>query len=130
MPDRALVLDTCALIWLVQGSRELSEAALKRIKLAESVYVSPISIWEISLKVERKQLGLPMAPLDWYTKVLRHHNLKQIPLSPSVMVFANQLPWHHKDPADRFIIASAKQEAAAVVTADTKFSLYDIEVFC
>lgn len=128
MPDRALVLDTCALIWLVQGSEALSEAALRRIKLAETVFVSPISIWEISLKVSRKQLSLPLSPMKWYRQVLEHHNLKQLRLSADVMVAANELPWHHKDPADRFIIASAMQENATVVTADRKFSSYDVEV--
>ena len=130
MSDPALMLDTCALIWLVQGSDNLSKAALRRIRVAQTVFVSPISLWEIGLKVARSQLSLPMEPLQWYAKVLEHHDLNQFPLSPSVMVEANQLPWHHRDPADRFIIASAKQQKAPIVTADRKFALYDVEIVC
>ena len=49
-------------------------------------------------------------------------------LSVEVLVAANTLPWHHRDPADRFIIATALALGAAVVTADRKFQQYEVGV--
>jgi PIN domain nuclease of toxin-antitoxin system len=49
-------------------------------------------------------------------------------LSVEILIAANALPWHHRDPADRFIIATARELKAAVVTADRRFPLYDIDV--
>jgi len=90
--------------------------------------VSAISAWEISLKVARVTLELPAPPKTWFGRALDHHRLSLAALSVDVLVAANSLPWHHRDPADRFIIATARALGATVVTADRRFQLYDIEV--
>lgn len=128
MSDKKLLLDTCALIWLASGSSDLSDLAKEKINKAELVYVSVISAWEISLKVAKKQLELSQKPEVWFTKVLEKHNLKQAALSLDILFKANELPWHHCDPADRFIISTALQENATIVTGDKKFRLYDVKI--
>jgi PIN domain nuclease of toxin-antitoxin system len=126
--EKKLVLDTCALLWLVQGNSILSEEHLNAIENAQIVFVSAISCWEISLKSEQKKLVLPMEPEKWFRTALEKHSIILAPLDISVLCAANKLPPHHKDPADRFIIATAMHENAAVITADTKFLKYDIKV--
>jgi len=106
----------------------LSAEAKHAIDRASLVFVSAISIWEISLKVARKQLELPLPPLEWFEKAIEHHNLLLAPLDINVLTSANELPWHHKDPADRFIIATAMHEGAIIVTADKKIAEYGTEV--
>ena len=69
-----------------------------------------------------------MAPGEWFAEVLTKHRLILAALTVEVLVAANSLPWHHRDPADRFIIASARHLGAAVVTADQRFQLYDVAV--
>ena len=128
MKHKRLFLDTCALVWLSQGSERLKKEVREAIDSAETVFVSAISAWEMSLKAERGQLALPLDPDVWFNGCLVTHNLTLYPLSVSVLVKANKLPWEHRDPADRFIIASAMQENCPVVTADRKFSDYEIEV--
>ena len=128
MPDRNLLLDTCALIWLATGTPELSEQARAAIDRTDMVCVSAISAWEISLKTARGTLELPFPPGEWFARVLDHHHLTLATLSVDVLVAANSLPWHHRDPADRFIIATARELGATVVTADRRFQLYDINV--
>ena len=128
MPERSLLLDTCALIWLSSDAAELSQQARKAIDVADTVWVSAISAWEISLKVARQTLTLPMAPEQWFGRALEHHHLSLAALSVEVLVAANTLPWHHRDPADRFIIATAQALGAAVVTADRKFQQYEVRV--
>ena len=128
MSERSLLLDTCALIWLVSGAPDLSEQSRAEIEEADTVWVSAISAWEISLKVARSTLELPAPPAEWFGRALDHHHLSLAALSVDVLVAANSLPWHHRDPADRFIIATALALGAAVITADRQFQLYDVTV--
>ncbi|HCL26901.1 MAG TPA: PIN domain nuclease [Candidatus Latescibacteria bacterium] len=128
MSERSLLLDTCALIWLSSDAAELSEQTRTAINVADTVWVSAISAWEISLKVARETLELPLEPGAWFDRAMDHHHLSLAALDVNVLVAANALPWHHRDPADRFIIATARSLGAAVVTADRKFEQYDVMV--
>ena len=127
MPD-CLYLDTCAVVWLAEGSLRLRPAIKRRIDAANRVYVSAISAWEISLKVARGQLALPIEPEEWFPAVLEEHDLELSELTPAVLMAANRLPWHHRDPADRFIIADAQMKRCPVITSDAQFDQYSVEV--
>ena len=76
----------------------------------------------------RNALELPLPPAEWLGRVLDHHHLNLAALSVDIIVAANTLPWHHRDPVDRFIIATARDLGAAVVTTDRRFQLYDIDM--
>jgi PIN domain nuclease of toxin-antitoxin system len=128
MPDGGLLLDTCALVWLVGGDPRLSEAARSRIDQSDLVFVSAISAWEVSLLTQRGRLELPLDALGWFRAAVDHHGLTLAPLTLEVLVGANGLPWHHRDPADRFIIATAQARGVAVVTSDRRFEDYGIDV--
>ncbi len=69
-----------------------------------------------------------MAPSEWFRRALQVHSLVVADLSLEVLCTANELPWHHRDPADRFIIATAMLEKCPVVTGDRAFSKYNINV--
>jgi len=127
MFEKRLILDTCALLWLAKGGTELSDNARSTIEHASIVFVSAISAWEISLKTARGGLDLPLSPEQWFTGVIENHHLTVASLDLPVLFEANNLPWHHNDPADRFIIATALHERAAVVTADRRFSSYGVK---
>jgi PIN domain nuclease of toxin-antitoxin system len=127
MHDR-LLLDTCALLWLASGDKSLSVETLDAIEKAAIVYVSAISAWEISLKAGRGALVLPLGPREWFDAALKHHNLTLLTLDVSILIAANSLPWHHRDPADRFIIASAMAHNADIVTGDRRFIKYGVKV--
>ncbi len=128
MYDKKIILDTCALLWLVSGDNKISNSTRDSIEHASIVYVSAISAWEISLKVERGALELPLDTFEWFNSALKCHNLTLAPLNILILTKANKLPWHHKDPADRFIITTAIIEKATIVTADNLFKKYDINV--
>jgi PIN domain nuclease of toxin-antitoxin system len=128
MYEKKLVLDTCALLWLVSGDVRLSKEALLAIDKASLVYVSTISAWEISLKQARGELGLPMEARAWFESALKSHSLLAAPVDTAIACRANDLPFHHKDQADRLIIATALELSAAVVTADSLFAQYDIRI--
>ncbi len=128
MYEKKLVLDTCALLWLASGDKKLSKSTLDSIEQASVVFISAISSWEISLKAIQGTLELPLESDEWFALVLENHNLTRAPLDISILIAANKLPWHHRDPADRFIIATAIRENAAIVTGDKRFAQYDVDV--
>ncbi len=128
MLEKGVFLDTCALLYLASGSDRLSIHAKTLIDNAGVVFVSPITAWEISVKAIRGKLTLPMEPEEWFWKTLKNHNVQLYPLEPRTLMLANRLPRHHNDPADRFIIASAKETKTILITTDEKFRDYEVDV--
>ena len=124
-----LLLDTCGLLWLAAGHRRLSAPARKRIDSATLVGVSAITAWEVGLKAARGELKLPMEAEEWFEGVVEHHRLQVFEITLRIAFEANRLPWHHRDPADRFILATARLHHMAVVTADDNFAVYGVETF-
>jgi len=123
-----MLLDTCALLWLAHDQSKISPDTLSRIESAPAVYISAISGFEIGLKCRSRKLTLPRAPGDWIREVVEHHNLSIIDLDVETCVRATALPQIHRDPCDRFIIATALAKGIPVVTGDRRFSQYGVEV--
>jgi PIN domain nuclease of toxin-antitoxin system len=128
MPERKLLLDTCALLWLDAEPERLSKAARSTIDAADIVCVSAISAWEVSLKELREGLTLPCPVEDWFPRMIDAHGLLLVGLDVDVLLAANRLPPHHRDPADRFIIATAIRNGLAIVTGDRRFHPYDVRI--
>lgn len=128
MPD--LLLDTCALIWLAQGGGELSKDTLEAIDAADFVHVSAISAWELGLLCEKKQLKLPLPPDSWFNTFTATHDIQVLAVDAAIALKANALPWHHRDPADRFILATAQLHGLAIVTRDARFTAYGTPLIC
>ena len=125
-----MLLDTCDLLWLGQGGGRLSRGALERIDGAAIVYVSAISGFEIGVKVAKGKLSLPSRPAEWLATVIAHHDLRELPVDLAASVRSTELPAIHADPVDRILIATAELRDLPVVTADTVFFRYGIEVLC
>lgn len=123
----AILLDTCALLWLGNGDASLSHDALRAIENADIVYVSPVSLWEVSNKCRQGKLVLSKPVREWFDRVCERHSLTMLPLTNEIMISAGELPEHHKDPADRMIIAAALDAGLEVVTGDRNFPLYGVK---
>jgi len=108
------------------GGGKLSKAAQSQIEKAKTVYVSSISSFEIAHAASRGSLELPCEPDAWFYDALEKHDLSEIHLSGKIAAASVKLPRIHKDPCDRFIIATAKLTGLAVVTGDHIFKEYDI----
>ena len=121
-----LLLDTCGLIWLSQGGGKLSKKTLSLIDEANFVYVSSISAWEIGFLHAKNRISLPLEPQKWFEVLCEQQNIVPIHISPEIGFKANALPWHHKDPSDRLIIATAMLKHLAIVTQDQFFPSYDV----
>ena len=79
---KAVLLDTCALIWLGFNSEELTLKMREAIETASVLYVSPVSLWEIALKHKKGKLTLKTSPREWYSRVQREYGIMFLPLTP------------------------------------------------
>jgi PIN domain nuclease of toxin-antitoxin system len=118
------LLDTCTLLWLVSNASALSHAARAAIEAADVVYVSPISVFEIGRKNQRGSLTLPLPPIEWYESARERHGLVEISLTGRIMARAAALSPIHKDPADRFLIATAMEWGTPLITPDEHIRQY------
>lgn len=124
-----ILLDTCALIWLVRSQVQLTEKAKREIqKNAGNLYVSAISAFEISLKYQKGQLNLSHPPLEWFRQALEWHQIVELPVNSVIGVKSTLLPKIHNDPADRIIIATAMENQMAIVTPDQHIRVYSSQI--
>ena len=124
---RRVLCDTCTLIWLATGSARLSRSARNVIRDAELLCFSSISIWEVARKVKSGELEIPVSPTLFADMLVKQYGMKELPLDNAVMLRSSALPEIHKDPADRFIIATALLNDCVVVTGDRRFPEYGVE---
>ena len=123
-----MMLDTCTILFLASGDRRLSRAARERLARAQARWFCAISSFEIALKHRQGKLSLPATPLKWLSAVADRYGLTEVPLDSALCAAAAELPLHHRDPFDRFIIAAALRLGVPVVTIDPKFAPYGDEV--
>jgi PIN domain nuclease of toxin-antitoxin system len=116
-----LLLDSHALLWALTSPDKLSVAAAREIRsAANSVWFSPASVWELEIKRAQGKLDLPD---DWLDAVERSRFV-ELPIRSSHAALAGRLPWHHRDPFDRMLIAQSLVENLRLVTRDRFAAAY------
>ena len=116
-----LLLDTHLLLWWLEGSPSLPAQARETIRDPENtVFVSAVSLWEIWLK---QSLGKLRLPVD-FTERLAAESFESLPLLASHTRQVGLLPWHHRDPFDRMLVAQAQAEKLLLLTADEALTAY------
>ncbi len=123
----AVILDTCALLWLAEGGQHFSRKTFNEIQSSSELCVSVISGFEIALKANLGKLDLPAPVAEWFDTVVDNHRLMVLDLDLATNIRAAGLPMIHADPCDRFIIAAAKERGCRVVTSDERFPAYGVE---
>ena len=116
-----LLLDTHVLIWWDENAR-LRGAAREAIEQADQVYVSAVSGWEVALKASLGRLR----PVRTVADAIADSQFEELPLRLRHTEALAKLPWHHRDPFDRVLIAQALSERLTLVTRDRAFSAYDL----
>ncbi|MFY9696420.1 MAG: type II toxin-antitoxin system VapC family toxin [Xanthobacteraceae bacterium] len=118
-----LLLDTCALLWLAEGT-ELGADARKAITEG-NLNVSPISVWEIANLVRKKRIVLAMPVVRWVRQTLEKMEAALSELSIEVLAGSCELPGSPPgDPADRIIIATAREASMVLMTRDRNILAY------
>ena len=124
-----ILLDTHSLIWWVSGDQgSLSKNAASAIAAelqGGKIAISAITAWEVAMLVNRGRLALSMDVSGWLAIVKQIEAVTFIPVDAEIAVQAVVLPGDfHKDPADRLIVATARNLAIPIVTADEKITFY------
>lgn len=89
------------------------------------VYLSPFSAWELGMLASKGQFASTVPPRIGFANLLALPGVKLASLTPDILISANDLPWKvHADPADRIIIATAREYGLRIVTRDRKILDY------
>jgi PIN domain nuclease of toxin-antitoxin system len=116
-----LLLDTHVLLWWLGNDPLLSQTANALIRDPENViFVSAVSLWEIWLKESLGKLRLPAS----FEEKLMAQSFENLPLTASQTRQVALLPWHHRDPFDRMLVAQAITEKLTLLTADAAVAAY------
>ncbi|HET6764908.1 MAG TPA: type II toxin-antitoxin system VapC family toxin [Longimicrobiaceae bacterium] len=124
-----LLLDTHIWIWAMDGrGGEMSAAALEAVHAASArggLLVSAISAWEVAMLQAKGRLRLGMDTAEWVRRALAAPGVRVAELTPQVAVDSAELPGEvHGDPADRILMATARQTGATLVTRDGRILDY------
>jgi PIN domain nuclease of toxin-antitoxin system len=93
---------------------------------ANDLVVSVATVWEISIEVGLRKLTLSSPYRDWMNDVVTDLDLELLPVTIDYSAAQAALPWHHRDPFDRLLIAQALTEGIPVVSSDSQFDAYGV----
>jgi len=121
-----ILLDTHVLLWWQAGGERLSARAAREIARADSVLVSPISCWEVTMLEAKGRIALDRDIHAWVADLFAGEQVRPAELSPRVAAAAGLLPasGFAGDPADRFLYATARDLLVPFVTKDTRIRAY------
>ena len=120
-----LILDTHVALWVLAGDERLSARAAELLgDPAQEVLLSAVVLWEVSIK---RSLGKLAAP-DGFADRLLEAGAVGLPVTLGHARQVEALPWHHRDPFDRMLVAQARMEGAGIVSSDTALRAYGVPV--
>jgi PIN domain nuclease of toxin-antitoxin system len=123
-----LLLDTHALLWFLGGSNRLSASARSIIEdLANTRLFSVAGAWEIAIKTSLGKLSLNTPFTQLIPGTLHSNAIDLLPIHPAHIAALISLPYHHRDPFDRMLVAQAAVEGAVLVSADPAMDAYGIQ---
>lgn len=124
-----LLLDTHAFIWWIIQTTRLSSTALAAMQNPQNeLFLSVVSIWEMQLKIQLGKLHFNLALPELIEEQQLLNGIKLLTIKPEHIYALSQLPFHHKDPFDRLLIAQAITENLPLVSDDTKFPAYPVQI--
>ena len=124
-----LLLDSHAFVWMHEEPHKLSVNVVSEIlNPANQIFLSVVTAWEIQIKIAIKKFSFS----DTLEKVIlqeqQTNKIQILPIQLSHALYLENLPLHHKDPFDRLLISQAIVENMTLVSADTKFPKYQVNL--
>ncbi len=116
-----LLLDTHILLWSLLSPDNLKKKVRQELEAPNNtLWLSPISVWEILLLIEKNRVEVDAEPHYWIKRILRSIPVKEAQLTHEIAIQARTIDLRHQDPADRFIAATANVYGMTLVTADKR----------
>jgi PIN domain nuclease of toxin-antitoxin system len=123
-----ILIDTHIFIWYIQNSEKLPSSVTTLINNGSNeILFSIASIWEMAIKQSTGKLNLGVPYIGFIQEQMRLNNIELLPISLNHIEVVTTLPFHHRDPFDRILIAQAIMENIVLVSADSVFSLYPVQ---
>ncbi len=121
------LLDTHALLWLITGDKRLSETA-RNIFLDQenTLFFSMAGLWEICIKMSLGKLSLKSGWLKTIQDEMKINAIQWLPIEMLHCAELTKLPFHHRDPFDRMLVAQAMVEDMLLLSSDSRLSDYEI----
>jgi PIN domain nuclease of toxin-antitoxin system len=127
MTDRFL-LDTCAVLWIVNGAQfgqQASAVLSVNRQRSGALNVSAMSAWEIGILITKGRLPTTKGAMTWFDEAIEMIDATVVDVSLPVLVTSSFLPQPiHNDPADRIIIATAREHDLTIITRDRAILAY------
>ena len=122
------LLDTHTFLWFINDDKALSAAAKTLIEDLESaIYISVASLWEIAIKVSLGKLEVPSPFTSFVAEQLRENNIMPLEIKTEHLGLVVTLPFHHRDPFDRLIVAQSLNEKLPIIGKDEVFDAYGVK---
>ena len=120
-----LLFDTHSFIWWADEPARLSRGALRAFEDENSrLFLSDVSIWEMQIKVQLGKIKLRLPIKELIDSQQRDNQVEILSITTEHILELDNLPFHHKDPFDRLLIAQSIIEDFAIVTTDSEFADY------
>ncbi|BAB75834.1 MULTISPECIES: type II toxin-antitoxin system VapC family toxin [Nostocaceae] len=124
-----LMLDTHTFLWFIEGSLNLSDTAKSLIEDQQNQrFLSIASLWEISIKVSIGKLELDMTFTELVKQQVYGNAIELLEIQPAHLDELAKLPFYHKDPFDRLMISQSLVESIPIVTKDSVFEGYPVQI--
>jgi PIN domain nuclease of toxin-antitoxin system len=120
----SLLLDTHVLLWWLTDDPTLSEDIKSKLDHEPDVYVSPVTIWEVTIK---QAIGKLREPAD-LAEQIRDSGFRELPITFEHAIVAGRLPMIHRDPFDRMLVAQAQCAGITLVTRDANVQKYEVSI--
>jgi PIN domain nuclease of toxin-antitoxin system len=121
------LLDTHTFLWFALNDPKLSKTALTLIiEPTHDILISPASYWEIAIKVSIGKYQIPGSFQSWMNHQLTVNSFEILPITIAHAAKVSTLPFHHRDPFDRLLVAQALTEKILIISNDGMLDAYDV----
>ena len=124
MSDERYLLDTQILLWMDRRPEKISRRLQATLDAGFEIYFSAASAWEIAIKCSLGKFSIAHS----LATLAESFGFLELPVSTRYAEIVARLPWHHKDPFDRMIVAQAIKEQLTLVTADRRLANYNLKI--
>ena len=122
-----VLLDTHTLLWALTDESRLS-GRVRELLPQSDTWFSVASLWEILIKAQIGKIKLPRPTGPFVMSKLQLNGVQVLNITPDHVLRIERLPGHHRDPFDRMLIAQSLEERLPIITSDSIFRRYDVEV--
>ena len=123
-----LLLDTHAILWMIADDDRLAPPTRQHMAKADTLLFSVVSFWEIAIKQSLDRIDFQLGK-NWHDQLkeeLRVNGIRQLDIETVHCAGVEHLPWHHRDPFDRLLIAQAQYDSLILLSCNKNLANYDV----